>query len=259
MAAIAISETSLASVKKELRADFIEEKSAHLTEALASALGFNTHAALLAVVAREAEDPPIVLLNSERFVSRLQDFGYPRDDEFDFEFFTGRSKEVISTVPVSAFEYPYTATRHKAWRNILVCAINEALRLKLFSFRPGDNRWRGARPVTKDGPDYRVSDPGGSFEFTLPNGMPARGHLHDAGFDELTVSVAVLPKGDKSGSVYIDFSSGEACAQTWLERRNGAYMQSALTLFKCRKALLVPLSEMEIVPLGYGDRGRVIM
>lgn len=115
MAAIAVSESSLGAVKKALRENFTDEKSSHLTEALAVSLGFQTHAALLAAVAKDVSDPRIVLLDSERFVSRLVAFGYPRNDKFDFEFLAHESSPVISTVPENADGYRYTTAREKAW------------------------------------------------------------------------------------------------------------------------------------------------
>jgi len=42
MAAIAISDSSLGALKAKLRESFLDEKSSHLTEALAYALGYQT-------------------------------------------------------------------------------------------------------------------------------------------------------------------------------------------------------------------------
>lgn len=258
MAAIGISETSLGLIKKALRNDFIDERSSHLTEALAAALGFQTHAALLADVARFAADPPVVLLDTERFIRRLESFGYPRDNEFDFEFLAGKSSPVISTVPATAFEYHYNTERKKAWRNLMVCAVNEGLRLKLFSVRPGDNRWPGSISGVPEVRDMRSGDHGHIFDFALPTGLPARGYVNDIGWSELCVHVAVNPKGSSVRAANAGFEAGDAFASSWLERERGAWLQSSEQL-TCRKSLVSTLALMDVTPLGYGDKGAILM
>jgi hypothetical protein len=128
--------------------------------------------------------------------------------------------------------------------------VNEALQRRLFSLRPGDNRWPGYDQ------DKRESY---LFDFTLPCDLPAKVAIHDAGFDELSVRVAVNPKGDWVKACNAGFSAGDVFASTWVERRNGAWIQSSDTSFCCRRPLLDSIVNMKVEPLGYGDRGRVIM
>jgi len=255
MAAIAVSEAHINAIKKALRNEFLEEKSSHLSEALAAALGYRTHAALLADLSKLAEDPPIVLLNTDDFVSRLQELGYIRDDEFDFDYLDNLP-EVIRTFSLQFGHVEYESDREKAWRNIVVCAVNEGIRAKTFSLRKDDNRWQGARPVhpTK-GPDYRVNDPGVCLSFALPNGMPAQAKFRDIGWGELEVLVAINPDGDQFKKGSTGFDAGEAFAQGWLEREKGAYMNTATNLFKCRNSLVSVLAALKVEPLGYGDKG----
>ena len=255
MAAIAVSETHINTIKKALRDEFLDEKSFHLSEALAAALGYRTHAALLADLPKLAEDPPIVLLSTEVFVSRLQELGYPRDDEFDFDYMDNRP-EVIRTFSLSFDHVEYESARGIAWRNIVVSAINEGIRTKAFSLRKDDNRWQGARSVhpTK-GPDYRVDDPGVWLSFKLPNGLPAQAKFRDIGWGELEILVAVNPAGDRFKQGSTGFDAGEAFAQGWLARENGTYMNTATNLFNCRKSLVDALAALEAEPLGYGDKG----
>jgi len=255
MAAIAVSETHINALKKALRGEFLDEKSSHLSEALAAALGYRTHAALLADLPKLAEDPPIVLLSTERFVSRLHALGYPKDDEFDFDYFD-RLPEVVRTFSLGFDHVEYESARGKAWRNLVVCAVNEGIRTKAFSLRKDDNRWPGARPVhPTHGPDYRVDDPGVWLSFELPNGIPAQTKFRDIGWGELAVSVVVNPASDwrKRGST--GFDAGDAFAQGWLEREKGAYLNTATDLFNCRKPLVSVLAALEVEPLGYGDKG----
>ena len=246
MAAIAVSETHINAVKKALRDDFLYEKSSHLSEALAAALGYKTHAALLADLPKLAEDPPIVMLSTGEFVSRLQEFGYPRDDEFDFDYLDQHA-EVIRTFSLQSGHVEYESDREKAWRNIVVCAVNEGIRAKAFSLRKDDNRWPGARPVhPRKGPDYRVDDPGICLSFKLPNGIPAQAKFRDIGWSELEILVAVSPAGDRFKEGYTGFEAGDAFARGWLERERGAYLNTATNLFNCRKPLVGPLAALEV-------------
>jgi len=256
MAAIAVSESNITAVKKALRDDFfLDEKSSHLSEALATALGYRTHAALLADLPKLATDPPIVLLNTEAFVSRLQEFGYARDEEFDFDYFDHRP-EIVRTLSLQFGDVEYKTDREMAWRNIVVCAVNEGIQAKAFSLRMDDNRWPGARPVhPKDGPDYRVNDPGVCLAFQLSNGMPAQAKFRDIGWGELEVLVLVSPVGDRFQNGAGGFDAGDAFAHGWLERQKGAYLNSATNLFNCRRHLVGALAAINVEPLGYGDRG----
>lgn len=249
MAAIPLCEAPLAALKKSLRDEFPEVRSSHLSEALAYSLGFSTNAALKAAMAAPIPDcdRPFELLRTNRFVQRLVQFDYPADPEFDFELTAVHQVPgVVSTEPLSAYEIAYSTARKRAWRNLMVCAVNAALDQRLFTLRPGDNRFKG------------VDGFAASFDFVLPNGLPARGAVSDAGFDELAVHAAVNPKGPHI-HVMAEFEVGDAVGMTWLERERGAWMQSSDTSFHCRKALVAILAELDVETRGYGDRGNVIM
>lgn len=242
MASISLSESSIADLKKALRNDLLDIKPTHICEALAASLGFRTYAALRAAMVGPEEDRPFLLLDSKRLIQRLVELGYPEDSEFNFEFLTG----VVSTTPSSAYEISYKSDRSKAWRNLMVCAVNAALEQKLFTLRPGDNRFSG------DSPYERL------YEFTLPNGLPVKGAISDAGFDEVAIHAAVNPKG-RYVSAQAGFHCGDAVGMTWVERRRGVWLQTAQSTFSCRRALVQPLATMSVTPQGYGDRGHVIM
>lgn len=136
MASIPLSASAVDALKKEVRRIYDERKSSHLTEALAAALGFNTHAALLAQLEAGGTDPLYGNLNEEKFDARMQALGYPSDPEFFFE--DAKTPEMISTDCPHAYKFHYKTNRQRAWRNLVVCAVNEALRRRLFSLRPGD-------------------------------------------------------------------------------------------------------------------------
>lgn len=243
MASIPLMESSLAVVKKALRAALPEVRSSHLSEALAASLRRRTHASLIAELPGYRDDPPIELLVDELFDHRLQELGYQPDPEFSFEWLNNSG--TISTLDSYASDIDYPSARKKAWRNLMVCVINEGLRQKLFSLHSGDNRWPNAE------------NEGFLFDFALPNGLPARGYVHDIGFGELSIHAAVNPIKDWVRCGNAGFDAGDAFAAGWLERQEGAWLQSATTLFNCRKVLVTSLAGLETEPLGYGDRGGV--
>jgi len=254
MASISLSISALASLKKSLRAEYPDVGSSHLTEAIAAALGRKSHAALLTELTRQMHMPDVELLDDECFDKRLQDFGYPADHEFSFEWLIDSVPGIISTIPLSAFDIEYRTDRERAWRNLMVCAINEGIRQKLFTLQPDNYSW--AENETKE--VGRVKE-GGLFDFALPTGQPARGYVSDAGFGELSIHAAVNPNGQWVRAENAGFSAGDAFAAGWLEREKGAWLQAATTQFNCRKSLLKTLADIVVRPRGFGDRGRVIM
>lgn len=245
MASIPLSERSLAFVKKALRAQYPDVLSSHLSEALAVSLRRRTHASLLSELPGLIVDPPIELLDDALFDQRLQELGYPADSEFSFEYLD--KTHVISTFDSSALNVEYRSVREKAWRNLMVLTINAGLQQKLFSLRPNDNRWPGAEKE------------GHLFDFELTNSLPVRGFVHDAGWGELSIHAAINPKGSWVRASNAGFNAGDAFAVGWLERKNGAWLQSATTMFNCKKAILQRLTDITVEPMGYGDKGRVIM
>lgn len=84
MAAIALSIESLRSLKNVLQDRFPTIKSSHMSEALASALGFRTHAALLTQAAAGITNP-LYPLNESRFIERLHQLRYPGIQAFSFD------------------------------------------------------------------------------------------------------------------------------------------------------------------------------
>lgn len=246
MAATPLSEIPLDALKKALRDEFPDIKSSHLTEALAYCLGFRTHAALQAAMAGPEQDRPFALLDTARMRQRLVELGYDDDPEFDFEATisgTPKTAGVVSTMDSHAYTIEYKSIRQKAWRNLMVAAVNAALEQRVLTLRPGDNRYTG-RSCTID--------------FTLPGGLPARADISDAGWDEIAIHAAVNPKGQYV-SLTAGFDCGDAVGMAWVERRRGAWLQSATTSFRCRKAMLDQLAGLDVQPQGFGDRGQVIM
>lgn len=252
MAAIPLAESALADLKKALRKDLPHVRSSHVTEAIATSLGFKTHAALLAALPGVANDPPFALLDDDRFDQRLQEFGYPPDVEFSFELLDAWD-DLVSTGNAYRMDYEYRTAREKAWRNLMLLTINEGLRQKLFSLRSYDNRWPGADPESMG---HKGTDC--FFDFTLPGGEPIRGYVSDAGFGELDIHAAVHPKGNMVSAFNAGFDAGDAFAAGWLERERGLWLQFSPERFNCRRVMLETLSSLDVQPAGYGDRGKVM-
>ena len=76
---------------------------------------------------------------------------------------------------------------------------------------------------------------------------------------ELSIHAAVNPIGTWVRAGNAGFEAGDAVANTWLERERGACMQSVTTLFGCRRTLVQALADMQVEPMGFGDKGNVIM
>lgn len=83
MANFALSSSSLRSLKNALQDRFPTIKSSHLSEAIAVAAGFRTHAALL-TCRGSTTGVPLVVLQEQAFVERLHKFGYPGIPPFSF-------------------------------------------------------------------------------------------------------------------------------------------------------------------------------
>lgn len=75
MTAILASRDNLAFIKKELRSALPDIGSSHLSEALAASLGFQTHAALLAVT-EKATHTLLLTIDTTRMSERLARFGH---------------------------------------------------------------------------------------------------------------------------------------------------------------------------------------
>jgi len=254
MSSVLLRKEHLTEVKKALREEYPEVGSAHLSEALAAALGFRTHASLIHAMESSSETD-YALLVDEDFDRRLHELGYKPDLDFGFELIG--SPVLRKTTCNHAYSIHYKSQREKAYRNIVVAAVNEGLKRKLFTILPDDNRWPGW-----NGPNSRDGRSRVHFDFELPNGLPAMAYVADAGFAELAIHVAVCPTPkatDWISNYQAGFRVGDSFAASWLERDRGAWVQSAIGSFKCRNKLLSQLAAMEVRPAGFGDRGRVIM
>jgi len=240
-------------VKQDLALTFPDVKSSHLSEALARALGFNSHAALRAnILESQALDPAIRLIDEGALLKRIRSLGYQIEDADLGLDFLEDDVTILSTTPVSSFEIKYKSQRKCAWRNLMVGAINAGIERKLFSLRDEDNRWPGY--VFED----RYASTSFKYDFSIA-GLPARARISDAGYGEILFNVAVEPTcEDLIGLPNEGRSRGNAHAAGWLERKKGPWLQSSATMFSCTNTLKPKLAQLEMTPLGFGDRGDVI-
>ncbi|MBU6464271.1 MAG: hypothetical protein KGL35_09230 [Bradyrhizobium sp.] len=257
MVALNLNSTTLSDIKSALRKALPAFGSAHISEALASALGFRCNAALrerIAQVEREGF-PQLVLLDGNAFWGRLANLRGSAATNVDEEIFDTLKADLsgyvlVTTRPSSVRQIGYSSARAQGWRNLMIAAVNAGLAQKHFSLKPGDNRW----PTTQN--------QGHVYEFIFDNEIEAIGYVNDAGWDELTIHVALWPARDGRKfvrTVNAGFYAGEAYATGWLERRSGAWLQSSPDSLRCRKKLLSRIAGATVAPSGFGDRGKVIL
>ncbi|MBL3565497.1 hypothetical protein JMM59_10860 [Rhodovulum sulfidophilum] len=187
MTAIPLTSHAIKCMKRTIANMMPEYRSAHLSEAIASGLGYRTHAALLpALDLRADNDPDYAFWSEDEFVSRLQALSGIKTEALGVlsSDFTGFG--AINTYSTGAERVDLSSsTRKRAWRNVMVAGINAGIEQRLFSIRPADCRWPGW--TVENG--YHT---GTSFEFSVA-GIPALGWVGDIGHDELSIHVALWP------------------------------------------------------------------
>lgn len=243
-----VSHAALRNLKERARRHVPGVSSSHLSEAIAFALGFRTHAALRAAFAgrptAEARKPDNVAL-----VRRLHELGYheiPQD-----------------TRPLPALDVSYSpfrtyplrksyGVRWRAWRNLMVATVNAGLEQRLFGLSPGEDWWPRAR--AEEGTAR------GLFRFSLDGDMQALASVDAISGDELSLHVALNPASgivDPDETIGIDRAA--AFGRCWLERRLGAWIQDGGEDFGCKRTIMQRVVGIQIKPLGYADQGSFIM
>ena len=237
-----VSEAALRNLKLNAQHGVSGISSSHLSESIATALGFKTHAALRAALAGHAT-AEVQKPNNAQLVQRLQALGYAVPDNLHLlpEF-----KETIT--PFKA--YPLRkkrGVRWWAWRNLMVSAINAGLEQRLFGLSPDENWWPGAVPEEGER---------GIYHFVFDREFPAMASVDAVRGDELSISVVLRPKKpDVVPMWYSSFGSGDAVAHGWLERRMGSWIQDGGEDFRCRRALQSRVADALITSAGFADQG----
>lgn len=244
-----VSEAAVRNLKQRAQRRVTGASSAHLSEAVAAALGFTTNAALRAALAGrptvEVQKP-----DNARMVQRLRQLGYAAvpDDlhllpELDHSYTPLRS-------------YPLRRKRSKrwtAWRNLVVSAVNAGLEQRLFGLSPGEDWWPGADPANNGGERH-------IFHFDFDGSKPVVASVAAISGDELSLHLILTPRGpdiepDRSDGI----EDGEAFARCWLERRLGAWIMDGGEDFECKRAALDRVANVMIEPTGYSDQGSFIL
>lgn len=95
-------------LKSQIRSVY-EIPSSHLSEAIASALGFRTNAALLTAISELPDTAITTTLNDEAFIARLSDLGHSLDREW--RGFASFASEILSLDESDATERIYTGKK----------------------------------------------------------------------------------------------------------------------------------------------------
>jgi hypothetical protein len=139
--------------------------------------------------------------------------------------------------------------RRRAWRCVMIATINHALDAGMFGLDP----------------DGVPVDAAFAFEVA---GIPARGHIADAGWDELVVKTVLWPHGcgrydDMARVCFLTprASLGDCYAYGWLERRKGRWLQTSKgqAPITCKRDLLPAVAAIHVEPKGYADHGKFMM
>lgn len=257
MTAFVLTEHYLAHLKRNLRSKFPDIKSSHLSEALAAALGMRTHAALIEHLDKiNLSDPPVLGISEDAFLVRLQSlcptFSYKAKKEslFPMPAFRGYGSLIRTHYKRWQSTVDYKTPRAKAWRNLMVAAINAGIEQELFSIRNGDNRWPGA-------------DQGKAFVYRfMIKGTPAFGYVEDVGFGMLKVHAAPYTMLGVEKRIHITtagFDAAHVFGMACMERDDGAYLRTDIAFFRARQGLLPLLAKLNIKTKGYSDKGKIAM
>lgn len=254
-----LSERQLLHARRAIREMVPQASASHVAEALARALGFRTHAALLADLQDPA--PRWRPLDESAFRARLTELtggavGAGLDGYlFDWIDWPDESG-VIETDSKGFHTVEYGTKRALAWRNMMVLAVNEGLDRGLLTMAPDGNFWSAtAAEVARLHRSARAH----VHEFVVDGHIPAMAAFHDGGFGELRTHVALWPTKrarEFLGSNAPAFLSGQAEADGWLERRDGAYLQvPSKPSLSCRQNVLDRIAALKVEPRCFADRG----
>lgn len=132
--------------------------------------------------------------------------------------------------------------RKRAWRNLMVLAINAGLEQNLFTLMPDANQW-----------GINDKAPGALFTFELPSGHKAKGWCGAAESGELAIHAAINPIENRLRCITAGSYAGDAFGQCWLNRSSSAYLLTPY-FFYCKKDLLESLAALSADSIGYTDK-----
>lgn len=239
-----VSEAAVRNLKQRAAPRIRGVCSAHMSEALAAALGFKTHAALRSALANgkttEATKP-----NNTLAIQRLQQLGYEVPPDLKLFPELDRSYSPFTTLPLRVRR----GVRWNAWRNMMVAAINAGLDQGLFGLAPGEDWWPGADPKNNGGLRY-------NYRFIFDGNLDAVATVSAISGDELSIHVLLVPRNAQiEPSSNNGLTDGAANAHGWVERRLGAWIQDGGEEFSCKRAIQDRVAAARCEPKGYADQG----
>lgn len=243
-----LSEAALRNLKSHAQCRVSGISSSHLSEGIAAALGFKTHAALRAALAGRAT-ARVQKPSNARLAQRLHQLGYDVP---------------VGLTVLPEFEHSYSpfkgfplgtkrGVRWWGWRNLMVSAINAGLEQRLFGLSPSDNWWPGGAPDSHDCARH-------TYRFLFDGELAAVASVDAISGDELSISVILKPKkADVQPEWHCGLSDGDSVARGWLERRLGSWIQDGGENFRCTRAMQSRVADVAIEPVGYSDQGSFFM
>lgn len=243
-----VSEAAVRNLKQRADSSLRDVRSAHMSEVVAAALGFRTHAALRAGLCgrttTEASKPSNVLA-----IQRLRQLGYCPPDDLHLLPELDRSYSPFKSYPLRKRR----GVRWTGWRNLMVAAINAGLEQRLFGLSPGED-W-GLRADLIENTRKRVL-----YRFSLDGDLSAVAVVSAVSGDELAIHVLLNPRNEQVQPDMNDgLNDGSACAHGWMERRLGAWLQDGGEEFSCKRSIQARLAAVKIKPHGYADQGSFIL
>lgn len=243
-----VSEAAVRNLKKRADRRVTGVTSSHMSEAVAAALGFKTHAALRAAFVGRAT-VEVLKPSNMRLAQRLRQMGYSPPDDLRLLPELDRSYSPLKAFPLRRKR----GVRWIAWRNLMVASINAGLEQRLFGLSPGEDWWPGADPTNNGGER-------GIFRFQFDGDVPAVATVAAISGDELAIHVLLAPRNaeieaDRSDGI----KDGGAFAHGWLERRLGAWIMDGGEDFGCKRPMQQRVAEAKIAPVGYADHGSFIL
>lgn len=243
-----VTESALRNLKARAQRGVCGVSSSHMSEAVAAALGFKSHAALRAAlsvgVTAEVQKP-----DNARLAVRLRQLGYQVPDGLRLLPELDRSYSPFRTYSLRKKR----GVRWMAWRNLMVSAINAGLQQRVFGLAPCEGWWPGSAPGQNGGAP-------GNYEFEFAGDIPAAATVTAISGDELALHVVFQPhRRDVMADRAYGLGDGTAIAHGWLERRLGAWLMDGGEEFSCKRAALPGLAGATVEPMGYADQGAFIM
>jgi hypothetical protein len=243
-----VSEAAVRNLKGRAESRISGVSSSHLSEGVAAALGFQTHAALRAALAGRATIE-VPKPSNVRLAQRLRQLGHNAANDLRVLPELEHSYSLFRNFPLRKKR----SVRWLAWRNLLVSAINAGLEQRLFGLSPGENWWPGGAPSHPDCSTY-------TYRFAVAGNLAAVASVDAISGEELSISVVLNPRSaDVEPSMFDRLSTGDATAHGWVERLLGAWIHDGGESFSCKRVALPALAALRIEPNGYSEQGPFIM